>query len=68
MQTVLILTLPEGSSRVKMFGFDDIVTVINKLEAAKAAVNGGIYNLQGQQLNSLQRGINIVDGEKILVK
>ena len=28
----------------------------------------GIYNLQGQRVNSLQKGINIVGGKKVLVK
>jgi hypothetical protein len=27
-----------------------------------------IYNLSGQRLNSLQKGINIVNGKKVLVK
>ena len=41
---------------------------------AEQMVNGkwsndqSIYNLQGQRLNSLQRGFNIVDGKKIYVK
>ena len=60
------LTVP-GSSDVKAFGFDAISTAIAKIEAEKAA-KAGIYNLQGQQLNSLQRGINIVNGKKVLVK
>jgi hypothetical protein len=30
--------------------------------------NTSIYNLQGQQLNTLQRGLNIVNGRKVLVK
>jgi len=29
---------------------------------------GHIYNLQGQRLNSLQRGLNIVNGRKVYVK
>jgi hypothetical protein len=27
-----------------------------------------IYNLQGQRLNSLQKGLNIVNGQKVYVK
>ena len=30
--------------------------------------NDAIYNLQGQRINSLQKGLNIVDGKKIWVK
>jgi hypothetical protein len=27
-----------------------------------------IYNLQGQRIGSLQKGLNIVNGQKVLVK
>ena len=30
--------------------------------------NGSIYNLQGQRINSLRKGLNIVDGRKMFVK
>ena len=29
---------------------------------------GGIYNLQGQRLNGVQKGINIVNGKKVFIK
>ena len=29
---------------------------------------GGIYNLQGQRIRSLQRGLNIINGRKVVVK
>ena len=29
---------------------------------------GAIYNLQGQRINSLRKGLNIVDGRKVYVK
>ena len=38
---------------------------INDLKASQAT-NKGIYNLAGQRLSSMQKGINIVDGKKIL--
>lgn len=59
------LTAP--SAGVKAFGFDAIATAIAKIEAEKAE-KAGIYNLQGQRVNTLQRGINIVNGKKVLVK
>ena len=31
-------------------------------------VNDNIYNLQGQRLSSLQKGLNIVNGQKVFVK
>lgn len=30
--------------------------------------NERIYNLQGQQVNTLQKGVNIVDGKKVLIR
>jgi len=30
--------------------------------------NGEIFNLAGQKMNRLQKGINIVNGRKVLVK
>ncbi len=41
-----------------------IVEVMNKKEEA----SGHIYNLQGQRVNSLQKGLNIVNGQKVYVK
>ena len=38
-------------------------TIYNKVEAKSE-----IYNLQGQRLSSLQRGLNIVNGQKVYVK
>jgi len=53
-------------SDVKAFYFAEdgetaIAGVINETPA-----NGAIYNLSGQRINKLQKGINIVDGKKIL--
>ena len=43
-----------------------VPTAINTAKAAKAAK--AIYNVSGQQLKSLQKGLNIVDGAKVYVK
>ena len=40
-------------------------TGINTINAAKAE-NGAIYNVAGQRLNKMQKGINIVAGKKVL--
>ena len=45
---------------------DGVGTAINTINTAKTA--GTIYNLQGQRISNLQRGINIVGGKKVLVK
>ena len=60
------LTAP--SAGVKAFGFDAIATAITELTEKTEATEGVIYNLQGQRVNTLQRGINIVNGKKVLVK
>ncbi len=62
------LNLPEGSD-VKAFGFSfGEVDAINSINADKKQNDGAIYNLNGQRLNSLQKGLNIVNGKKLFVK
>jgi len=41
---------------------------INNLALAFAKGNGVVYNLQGQRTDGLQKGLNIVDGKKVMVK
>ncbi|MBR1377651.1 MAG: Ig-like domain-containing protein [Bacteroidaceae bacterium] len=50
-------------------GFDgtETPTGINGLTPALSKGEGVIYNLNGQRVNSLQRGINIVKGKKVRV-
>jgi len=43
-----------------------VVSGINNLTVAGKA--NSIYNIAGQQTNGLQKGINIVDGQKVFVK
>lgn len=47
---------------------DETSTAINDIKAAEDAENVVIYNLQGVRLNKLQKGVNIVNGKKIVVK
>ncbi len=51
-------------------GFDgtETPTGIKNLTPALSEGEGVIYNLNGQRVNSLQKGINIVGGKKVLVK
>ena len=54
-----------ASPGVKAFLFaEDGATGINAVE--KATENGPIYNIAGQRLNKMQKGINIVNGKKVL--
>jgi len=47
--------------------YDASITGITNVQNEHQA-SSSIYNLQGQQLHAPQRGINIVDGKKIIVK
>ena len=46
-------------------GISDAARLNNKGKKIKDQL---IYNLQGQRLSSLQKGLNIVDGQKVYVK
>lgn len=48
--------------------FDDDPTGINSIENEPSANDNVIYNIVGQKLNKMQKGINIVNGKKVLVK
>lgn len=54
--------LPEGAA-VKGFIFDDDATGIDNVNAN---LNESIFNLAGQRLKKAQKGINIINGKKIL--
>ena len=41
---------------------------INEISADDRQQFSGIYNLAGQRISKLQKGINIVNGKKIIVK
>lgn len=44
------------------------LTGIDEIRSKKIEAKGYIYNLQGQRLRSLQKGLNIVNGQKVFVK
>ena len=55
----------ETASGVKAFLFSgDDATGISAVESLNE--NGAIYNVAGQRLNKMQKGINIVNGKKVL--
>lgn len=43
-------------------------TGIETIHNSQFTVSKSIYNLQGMRLNSLQKGLNIVNGKKVMVK
>jgi hypothetical protein len=55
-----------SSSGVKAFFFaEDSATGINSLTPALSEGEGAIYNLAGQRIGKMQKGINIVNGRKV---
>jgi hypothetical protein len=44
------------------------LTGIEEVRSKKIEAKGYIYNLQGQRLSRLQKGLNIVNGQKIYIK
>ena len=48
--------------------FETVTTGIEGNAKIKELKNVSIYNLQGQRLTSLQKGLNIVDGRKVWVR
>ena len=60
-----------GSGEVKAFTlfFDDTATGIRSIDNGQLIMdNSEIYNLAGQKMNRLQKGVNIVNGKKVMVK
>ena len=62
----------EGTSAPQfVMGFDDDETTgIQTIDITPEGWNNApaIYNLSGQRLNSLQKGVNIVNGKKVVIK
>jgi len=61
------LTAP--ANPVKAFFFEDAVDGIRTMDNGQWTMdNAEIFNVAGQRMNKLQRGVNIVNGKKVLVK
>ena len=58
----------ENSSEAFTGEFEAQTTGIEELKSSRIEELKYYYNLQGQRLNSLQKGLNIVNGRKISVK
>ena len=59
-----------GTANVKAFRFsfgeDDATAIGNLITESLEGESGTIYNLSGQRLSKMQKGINIINGKKIL--
>ena len=58
----------ENSDEAFTGQFDAQITGIKTITNNKVETRPSIYNLHGQRLSSLQKGLNIVNGQKIFVK
>ena len=58
----------DNSNEIFTGEFEAQTTGIEEIKCNMSEVRGHIYNLQGQRLNTLQKGLNIVNGQKIYVK
>ena len=62
-------TVTVENSRETFTGeFNAQVTGINAITNNKGEIRYDIYNLHGQRLSSLQKGLNFVNGQKLFVK
>ena len=62
------ITVDSGSGvKALTFDFDDDATGISLMEDGRSQMeDGAIYNLAGQRIQKMQKGINIVNGRKVL--
>ena len=61
-------TVTVENDNESFFGeFKAQTTGIEAIRSKKSEAKGYIYNLQGQRLNSLQKGLNIVNGKKVIL-
>jgi len=60
------LQIPEGEARIFLPGME--ATGIGTTLVKNEGVKNEIFNLNGQRINKLQKGLNIVNGKKVIVK
>jgi flagellar hook assembly protein FlgD len=58
----------ENSNESFTAQFDTQRTSFVEVRSKRLEVKDAIYNLQGQRLSSLRKGLNIVNGRKVFVK
>ena len=70
-QTIFGLTSTTGTSIIKYIGFNSEMVVpssIKSITMDKKLTSSAIYDMNGRELTSIQKGINIIGGKKVLVK
>ena len=68
--TIFGLTSTTGTSVIKYIGFNTSMEIPSGIKelSMNPFVKQGVYRLNGYRLTSAQKGVNIVNGEKVLVK
>ena len=61
----LKLKVPASIKEAYFFNEDD-ATAIKTIDNGQQITDNAIYNLAGQRLSKMQKGINIVNGKKVL--
>jgi hypothetical protein len=61
-------TVPAGQAEVRSFviSFDDATGISDIITGTKENKTHLIYNIGGQRLNKIQKGLNIVNGKKVI--
>ena len=57
-----------GEVKTFTFNFEDDPTGISTVDNEQLTIDNVIYNIAGQRLKKMQKGINIVNGKKIAIK
>ncbi len=60
--------IPAGDSDVKAYTIGSLTTAVATVRTAEAAGQSPVFNLAGQRVSRLHRGVNIVRGMKVVVK
>lgn len=50
------------------FRFEGLADGIDSIENGQSTIDNAIYNIAGQRMSKMQRGVNIIGGKKIIVK
>ena len=62
------LTVLDAGVKAFYFNFDDATAIAKIQDSGSKIQDSEIYNLAGQKMSKLQKGVNIVNGKKVLVK
>ncbi len=60
------LNVPASGVKAFFLAEDDATAISETLGEKTAETDGAIYNLAGQRIQKMQRGVNIINGKKIL--